>query len=257
MKHIYSKSDYAFLDDSKIKYSINPNGSVNINGTLNLRHKQFTDGEIPVKINYASGVLVDNCGLKSIKNLPRKISETYSDDISGYYWINENEIESLIGCPKKVKRFIASNNKIKSLEGAPEYVHDACILNDNNIESMEYCPKYIGLTLHIWNNPIKSIIGIPPDLMVDCSEWKTNRSITNYKVEDGIYRFEISKDILDEYWNYNLEREPSYFKYLFKSITNETTAHNTCAISSKLWTKFRHLDLSNKTNLWDMKGGSK
>ena len=239
---------------SILDYTINKDGSVDIENTLGL-HDIWVD-EIPFKINYAPSVIATNCHLTSLKNFPTKVYEEYSGalgtsagDNRGYYWVGDNQLTSLEGCPKKVKRFIASDNQLTSLKGAPEYVYDACYLNGNQLESMEGCPKYIGLKLDIYDNPLKSLIGIPPDMMI----FQEDKSVLNYKEKNGVYTFRANPEMLDAYWDDVLQNEPEYFKYL-KKVENfmvDGCQIVSFMITKKLWDKYKHLDRSNK--LWDFK----
>lgn len=241
-------------------FVINSDGSVDIDGCFSFHKGEnagIINGELPIKIRYADCVFADNIGLKTLKNFPEKISEDYDVtpiDSNGYYWIQNNKLTTLEGCPKKVKRFIASDNELTSLKGAPEYVHDVCYLQNNQLESMEGCPKYIGLRLDIYNNPIKSLIGIPPDFMIGAGDWNVNKSVLNYEEKVGVYSFKINYKILDEYWNDVLKNNPECAKSLYiKEPDIDGNFNSTITISNMLYNKYKHLFRGNKSGLLNLK----
>ncbi len=92
-------------------YSINPDGSIDVNGDVNLRNLNLD--KIPLKFNYVYGNF--NCSsnyLTSLKDCPRHIT--------GYFNCSYNKLTSLEGGPKTIGNgFDCSYNKLTSLEGGP------------------------------------------------------------------------------------------------------------------------------------------
>ena len=95
-------------------YTINDDGSIDVNGDVNLSKKGLT--ELPLRFN----------------------------KVTGYFHCGMNKLTSLKGCPRWVGSwFICSRNELPSLEFVPEYVGSSfyCIWNrltDN------YCDTEIG-----------------------------------------------------------------------------------------------------------------
>ena len=95
-------------------YTINPDGSIDVNGNVDLSYKKLT--ELPLTFNR----------------------------VTGYFNCSNNKLTSLKGSPKWVGGyFYCYNNKLTSLEFSPEYVGGDfnCVFNDltNN-----YCDTEIG-----------------------------------------------------------------------------------------------------------------
>ena len=100
------------LKNYKIKkYTINEDGSVDVDGNVNLSYKGLT--EIPFNFNKVSGIF--NCAenkLTSLKGAPKKVG--------GDFGCSYNKLTSLEGVPKKVGgNFYCSNNDLISLKGIP------------------------------------------------------------------------------------------------------------------------------------------
>ena len=92
-------------------YSINSDGSIDMNGDVKLRHLHLH--KLPLKFNYVNGHF--DCGfnwLTSLEDCPRHIT--------GYFDCSNNILTSLKGGPKTVGMgFDCSYNKLTSLEGGP------------------------------------------------------------------------------------------------------------------------------------------
>ena len=95
-------------------YTINPDGSIDVNDSVNLSNYSLT--ELPLTFN----------------------------KVSGYFTCSNNQLTILKGCPRWVGgNFYCNNNQLTSLEFSPDYVGGSfdCIWNkltDN------YCDTEIG-----------------------------------------------------------------------------------------------------------------
>lgn len=111
-------------------YTINPDGSIDVNGNVNLSTFNLT--ELPLTFNYVSGYFIcSNNYLTSLKGSPRIIEHNFSctnnnitsltdgpDSVGGgFYYCNNNNLESLIGSPKTKERFECFGNPLKSIDG--------------------------------------------------------------------------------------------------------------------------------------------
>jgi hypothetical protein len=107
-------------------YTINPDGSVDVDGDVNLTFKGLE--KIPIKFGNVKG------------------------EFSCYH----NKLTSLEGCPKSVDILRAYNNKLKSFIGTPKVVNTLQV-NDNEILSLKGL-EYSSITyLQYSNNPIHHI----------------------------------------------------------------------------------------------------
>jgi hypothetical protein len=76
-------------------YTINPDGSIDVNGSVNLNDR-----------------------LGDMKKLPVKFGK-----VSGYFWCNGNNLTTLEGCPNYVGGyFYCLSNNLTSLERCPKYI---------------------------------------------------------------------------------------------------------------------------------------
>jgi hypothetical protein len=98
-----------------INYTINPDGSIDVDGNVDLSFKDLT--ELPLTFNRITGNFSCSCNnLTSLKGSPR--------------WI---------GC-----HFTCSNNPLTSLEFSPDYVGGYFNCSRNRLPSLEFSPDYIG-----------------------------------------------------------------------------------------------------------------
>ena len=100
-------------------YTINPDGSIDVNGNVYLYNKELT--ELPLTFN----------------------------KVSGYFTCSNNRLTSLKGCPRWVGGFFSCyRNKLTSLEFSPEYVGSNFYCYNNRLSSLEFSPDYVGG--HFW-----------------------------------------------------------------------------------------------------------
>ncbi len=101
-------------------YIINPDGSIDVNGNVELYKKGLT--EIPLKFNR----------------------------VSGYFSCSDNKLTSLIGSPEHVGgSFYCSDNQLTTLIGSPSYVGGSFSCGNNQLTSLEgYNGDYDKLYCH-------------------------------------------------------------------------------------------------------------
>jgi hypothetical protein len=158
----------ALCDYYKIKnYTINADGTVDVDGDVVLLAKGFT--ELPIRFNKVSGKFTCNnnklttlygcpievggdfgCNKSSLTSLkfgPQKVGGYYScpsnrltsfeyapTEIGGHFNAYRNRVTSLVGCPTKVGGYFdVHNNKLTSLEGAPKEIAGELNFYDNKI----------------------------------------------------------------------------------------------------------------------------
>ncbi len=107
------------------KYTINSDGSIDVNGGVYLNNKGLT--EIPLKFNR----------------------------VSGDFDCEDNQLTSLIGSPSYVGGYFdCEDNQLTSLIGSPSYVGGSFSCGNNQLTSLKGSPIIIGGYSHFCNNPI-------------------------------------------------------------------------------------------------------
>ena len=142
MKNIITKEEKDRIDSicQKYKimhYSINSDGSIDVNGGVTFFNKGLT--ELPLRFNRVSGYF--SCMLNNLTTLDGSPNEVYGNfDCSGNSLVNldggpsmvdgnydcgSNHLTTLIGAPSSVSGdFRCSSNRLTSLEGAPKFIGD-------------------------------------------------------------------------------------------------------------------------------------
>jgi hypothetical protein len=90
-------------------YTINEDGSIDVDGYVNLSHKKLT--ELPLKFRNVSGDFY--CSYNQLNSL-----EGSPQSVGGTFYCNHNQLISLDGCPKSIGRhFFCDNNPCYSIYG--------------------------------------------------------------------------------------------------------------------------------------------
>ena len=129
-------------------YTINSDGSIDVNGDVNLSYYNLT--KLPLKFNIVSGYFFcNNNQLTSLEGSPK--------EISGIFNCRDNKLTSLEGCPKEIGRdFICSNNQLTTLEGGPTKVGEIFLCQGNPLPNIILKSKYLknilleGDDFYIW-----------------------------------------------------------------------------------------------------------
>ena len=109
-------------------YTINLDGSIDVNGTVYLWNKKLT--KLPLKFN--------------------KINE--------YFDCSYNKLTSLEGSPKEVNsNFNCYYNRLTSFEYAPKIIRGDFHCENNNIKSFEYFPRFVKRDFWCYGNPIYQV----------------------------------------------------------------------------------------------------
>jgi hypothetical protein len=128
MKHLKLYEQFEDIDaicyEYGIKnYTINSEGSISVDGNVNLYDKELT--KLPVKFK----------------------------EVSGYFSCGGNHLTSLEGCPERVgDDFDCWNNNLTSLEGCPKYISGSFYCINNNIYTFEGIPDYTHIGGVFWCN---------------------------------------------------------------------------------------------------------
>lgn len=148
------------LNDYGIKnYSINSDGSIDVNDDVILSKPNRELDKIPFRFNIVNGNFrCFGLGLKTLENCPK--------EITGSFNCSSNGLESLLGGPSKVgKNYNASSNRLTNLDGIPDEISGDLTLSYNQLTNLDSLPAEISGDLMLSNNhylkspDIKSNIG--------------------------------------------------------------------------------------------------
>ncbi len=115
-------------------YTINPDGSIDVDGNVDLSNKGFT--KLPLKFGKVTGNF--NCSF--------------------------NELTSLEGSPNYVGGYFnCRGNQLFTLEGSPNYVGDDFDCSSNKLTTLEGGPKEVGGGVYCGGNPIYSVYKLFPN----------------------------------------------------------------------------------------------
>ena len=131
-------------------YTINPDGSIDVDGNVNLSHQKLT--KLPLNFNIVTGYF--DCSYNQLTNLKGSPKE-----VGGHFSCSYNQLTSLKGSPKEVGgSFNCYNNQLTSLEGSPKKVGGVFSCSNNQLTSLEGSPKEVGGDFYCSNNPLPKII---------------------------------------------------------------------------------------------------
>jgi hypothetical protein len=143
----------------KHKHTINKDGSINIEGDVNLSSLGLT--EFPLKFGHISGNF--NCSgnkLTSLQGCPQSVG--------GGFYCHNNNLTSLQGCPKSVGGdFDCKGNKLTSLQGCPKSVGRGFYCYGNNLTSLQGGPQSVGGDFYCNENNLTSLQGSPQSVSGD------------------------------------------------------------------------------------------
>jgi len=132
MKNLITKEEKDQIDlickKHRIKnYSINPDGSIDVDGDASIRNLDLKN--LPIKFGNVSGSFY--CSLNSLTTL-----EGSPHTVGGVFNCNDNKLTNLIGGPVTVGSiFACSSNKLTDLVGAPTTVGGKFNVGNNKITS--------------------------------------------------------------------------------------------------------------------------
>ena len=209
-----------FYDKVKIKYlckkfhienyTINKDGSIDVDGDVNLQGldmMQFGIGKIsklPLKFGKVGGNF--NCRsnkLESLEGAPTSVGghfycynnkltslEGSPLEVGGDFYCSENELTSLSGAPREVGgNFSCEHNKLTSLEGSPLEVGGHFDCRNNQLTSLEGSPRSVG-HFYCKNNQLTSLEGSPHsvggDFICSDNQLESLSGISKY-ISFGIY----------------------------------------------------------------------
>lgn len=130
------------------KYTINNNGSIDVDGNLYMNKRIIT----PIDFNNVSGNYY--CKVEDIIDLCH-LSPKY---VGGDFNCSFNMLVSLKGAPKSVGGYFnCRNNQLTTLEGAPLWVGDYFDCSNNNLFDFKHAPEYVGGYFNCIGNPVYQV----------------------------------------------------------------------------------------------------
>jgi hypothetical protein len=134
-------------------YTINEDGSVDVDGNVNLSYSKLT--EIPLKFGKVSGSFYCNKNkLTSLEGSPR--------EVGGHFCCSNNELTSLEGSPNKVGSFFCSNNELTSLSGISKYISKGIYCEDNKLRDVKGIRDGWRGKFDVEGNPVYEIFELFP-----------------------------------------------------------------------------------------------
>ncbi len=149
LKSVREKLDK--LADFEIRFklentTINPDGTMNVVGDINLSHMDLT--VLPVRFGRIEGNF--KCAYNKLTTLdgtPKEVTGTFNvsfnqirslvdgpETVGGNYMCNGNKLTSLKGAPKEVKNFLCQYNNLTTLKFSPEIVKGDFNCEHNNVK---------------------------------------------------------------------------------------------------------------------------
>ena len=198
MKHIklFENFDSESIDEICGKYgirnyTINDDGSVDVEGDLSLSDK-------------------------GLYKLPLKIKR-----VNGDFYCSYNRFSTLLGFPEYVSGnfYCSDNNKLISLEGCPSYVGGLFACVRNNLNDLKYSPGYVGGDFYCSESGLNNLIGLNCDIggMFYCDKklqiiyfLLNHEESRNYFTD--FYNFHIITNLDSEKPDFNLRRFEKFLK---------------------------------------------
>ena len=137
-------------------YTINPDGTVDVDGDVNLSGKGLK--ELPLKFGKVSGDFY--CHYNQLTTL-----EGSPKEVGGDFYCYNNQLTTLTGAPKEVGgNFYCYNNQLTTLEDAPKEVGGRFDCSSNQLTTLEGAPKEIGGNFYCGNNQLTTLEGAPKEV---------------------------------------------------------------------------------------------
>jgi len=140
-------------------YTINPDGTVDVDGDVYLDNKRLT--KLPLKFGKVTGDFdCSNNQLTTLEGAPTEVG-------GGFYCVR-NQLTTLEGSPNVVcGDFLCSGNQLMDFRGFPEFFENGISLSDNPIEEIYYL--FNNIKCIYWINEFDVIDGnkVIEDRLID------------------------------------------------------------------------------------------
>lgn len=151
-------------DNSISNYVLSNDNQIIVQGNVNLNGKLDTLKKLPVKFKDVHGYFdISNNELTSLEGCPQSVLKDFN--------CSHNNLESLMGGPKKANEFDCSYNKLKNLSYCPKEVFEHFNCSHNELVSIKGSPRNIKGHFNCSNNKLSTLNGAPNyiDMNFDCS----------------------------------------------------------------------------------------
>jgi hypothetical protein len=142
-----------------INYTINGDGSVDVDGDVLLYDKNLT--ELPLKFRKVSGIF--DCAynkLTSLEGTPR--------EVGGSFYCYNNQLLSLVGSPREVGGgFYCSKNQLTSLSGISKYISGGIYCQNNQLRDVRGVNENWRGEFLVEDNPINEVFKLFPEKRFD------------------------------------------------------------------------------------------
>jgi len=206
MKNLITKEEKDIIDSickehDIVKYSINSDGSIDVNGNVKLYDHSLS--EFPINFGKVSGSF--DCSYNDLLSL---IGSPHS--VGGDFNCGHNELTSLIGAPKYIKgAFSCIGNSITTLENGPTKVDFGYYCYDNNsLTSLIGAPEFIGGDFMFGSINLVDLMGVPAYVGRDFICLLSPKLTSGYMGETDMYLggdFNIEKANLPFLYTNNLK----------------------------------------------------
>jgi hypothetical protein len=140
---------YSILD-----YTINDDGSIDVEHSVDLSYALSNMSELPLKFNKVNGSFdCSNNNLETLEGSPKYVKNMFN--------CSRNKLTNLHFASKKSESFVCNRNMITSLEGCPESVEKLFYCQENNLTTLKGGPESVGMEFSCWNNDLSSLEGCP------------------------------------------------------------------------------------------------
>ena len=148
MKHI---KPYKIFESTSPNFPTTREGVIEVCEKYEIKNYTINDD---LSIDVDGGVYLDE---RNLEYLPLKFNY-----VSGDFNCDQNELESLEGCPITVDgNFDCYRNKLITLEGCPQTVDGDFYCFGNNLVSLEGCSEIINGTFNCCGNKLKDLEYFP------------------------------------------------------------------------------------------------
>jgi len=126
-------------------YTINDDGSIDVEGSVNLSRKKLT--KIPFNFGKVSGNF--RCYHNQLTSL-----EGSPNNVGDYFDCSNNKLTTLDGVPNNIGGgFYCHDNQLTSLDGAPNTVGGGFDCTNNQLTTLDGAPNTVGGSFYCYNNP--------------------------------------------------------------------------------------------------------
>jgi hypothetical protein len=218
-------------------YTINEDGTIDVNGDVNLSRYMITNEFLPPSLkmlplffrNVTGNFSCDNNELTSLEGSPQVVGGNFNcsfnqletlkggpKSVGGDFWCSDNQLTSLVGGPQLVgSHFWCYRNKLTSLKGSPKSVGGNFNFSHNQLTSLEGSPQVVvGGIFNCNDNKLISLDGFPKS--VDSGFWFYSNPCT--PIYDQWFNTDREEELMDMMKDYDFLRGDTINWYLLEAF---------------------------------------